>query len=159
MPVLPLEDERAPKQVWEWVIGIAVPVICAGWIAYRLHPLLLLRNSTTNGGDMGAHVYWPWFLEHHWFTSGRIQGWSPDWYSGFPIGQYYFPFPALLTAALDLVLPYNVAFKLVTVLGPVSLPIAAYVFAEQLEFAVARVAAVRGGDVVLRVRPPPPRID
>ncbi len=134
MPVLPLEDERAPKQVWEWVIGVAVPIVCAGWIAYRLHPGLLLRNSTTNGGDMGAHVYWPWFLEHNWFTSFRIQGWSPSWYSGFPIGQYYFPFPAVLTALLDLILPYNVAFKLVTVLGPVSLPIAAYVFAEQLEF-------------------------
>ncbi len=134
MPVLPLEDERAPKRVWEWVLGIAVPVLCAGWIAVRLHPGLLLRNTTTNGGDMGAHVYWPWFLEHHWFFSGRLQGWSPDWYSGFPIGQYYFPFPALLTSAFDLILPYNVAFKLVTVIGPISLPIAAYVFAEQLEF-------------------------
>jgi hypothetical protein len=134
MPVLPLEDERAPKRVWEWVIGLAVPLVCAVMIAYRLHPGLLLRNSTTNGGDMGAHVYWPWFLEHNWFLSGRLQGWSPDWYSGFPIGQYYFPFPAILTAALDLILPYNVAFKLVTVAGPISLPIAAYAFAEQLEF-------------------------
>ncbi|HEY1737074.1 MAG TPA: hypothetical protein VGI86_00100, partial [Acidimicrobiia bacterium] len=79
-------------------------------------------------------VYWPWFLEHNWFTHFRLQGWSPDWYSGFPIGQYYFPFPAILTAIFDLILPYNVAFKLVTVLGPISLPIAAYVFAEQLEF-------------------------
>ena len=134
MRVLPLEDERAPKKVWEWVVGIAVPIVCAGWIAYRLHPGLLLQNTTTNGGDMGAHVYWPWFLEHNWFTHFRLQGWSPDWYSGFPIGQYYFPFPAILTALFDLILPYNVAFKLVTVLGPISLPIAAYVFAEQLEF-------------------------
>ena len=23
----------------------------------------LFRNTTTNGGDMGAHVWWPWFLE------------------------------------------------------------------------------------------------
>src|SRR4051794_3008640 len=148
MPVLPLEDERAPKRTWEWVIGIAVPLACAAWIAYRLHPGLLLRNSTTNGGDMGAHVYWPWFLEHNWFTKLRIAGWSPAWYSGFPIGQYYFPFPALLTAAFDLILPYNVAFKIVTVLGPVLLPVAAYHLADQLElpwpspplFSVATIA-------------------
>ena len=27
----------------------------------------LFANTTTNGGDMGAHVWWPWFLTHHWF--------------------------------------------------------------------------------------------
>ena len=52
----------------------------------------------------------------------------------FPIGQYYFPFPALLTALFDSFLPYNVAFKIVTVLGPILLPVSAYTLAEQLEF-------------------------
>ena len=47
---------------------------------------------------MGAHVWWPWFLEHHWFPKCRLSGWSPDWYAGFPVGQYYFPFPALMVA-------------------------------------------------------------
>ena len=42
---------------------------------------------------MGAHVWWPWFLEHNWFPKGRLSGWSPDWYAGFPVGQYYFPLP------------------------------------------------------------------
>ena len=131
-------------------------MICAGFIAWKLHVLylhfhrfatigkvglyypdavrsLVLRNTTANGGDMGAHVYWPWFLERNWFTKLRLAGWSPAWYSGFPIGQYYFPFPAVLTAAFDLFLPYNVAFKVVTVLGPVLLPVAAYHLADQLE--------------------------
>jgi hypothetical protein len=117
---------------------------CAGFVAWHLHVLqitfhpfgvhsLVLRNTTANGGDMGAHVYWPWFLEHNWFLHFRLAGWSPDWYSGFPIGQYYFPFPAVLTALFDLILPYNVAFKIVTVLGPILLPVAAYHLAEQLE--------------------------
>ena len=61
----------------------------------------LFANTTTNGGDMGAHVWWPWFLEHHWFPKVRLSGWAPDWYAGFPVGQYYFPLPALMVALLD----------------------------------------------------------
>jgi hypothetical protein len=64
----------------------------------------------------------------HW----RVAGWSPDWYAGFPAGQFYFPIPALLTVLLDLVMPYNVAFKIVTVIGPVTLPAAAYACARGL---------------------------
>ena len=86
---------------------------------------------------MGAHVWWPWFLEHNWFSWNpfkmRLSGWAPDWYAGFPVGQYYFPVPALMVAALDQVMPYNVAFKLVTVSGPLMLPAAAYTFAKGLK--------------------------
>lgn len=147
MSVSTLEDERPPRALWEWALGVFVVACCSVWIAYRIHVIdvrfdgliprigsLVFRDTTTNGGDMGAHVYWPWFLEHNWFMKGRLAGWSPSWYSGFPIGQYYFPFPAVLTAIFDMVLPYNVAFKLVTVLGPVSLPIGAYLLADQLDF-------------------------
>ena len=62
----------------------------------------LFRNTTTNGGDMGAHVWWPWFLEHNWFPKLRLSGWAPDWYAGFPVGQYYFPVPALMVALLNI---------------------------------------------------------
>jgi hypothetical protein len=93
---------------------------------------LLFTNTTTNGGDMGAHVWWPWFLEHNWFTHLRLSGWAPDWYAGFPVGQYYFPMPAIMVAVLNAVMPYNIAFKLVTVSGPVMLPAAAYYFAKGL---------------------------
>ena len=59
----------------------------------------------------------------------RLTGWSPDWYAGFPAGVFYFPLPSLLVVVLDVFLPYNVAFKLVTAIGPIMLPIAAYAFA------------------------------
>ena len=99
------------------------------WPIWDVHFGWIFRNTTTNGGDMGAHVYLPWFLEHNWFPKLRLAGWSPDWYAGFPIGQYYFPVPSLVVALLNTVMPYNVAFKIVTVSGPVMLPAAAYVFA------------------------------
>ena len=57
-------------------------------------------------------------------------GWSPDWYAGFPVGQYYFPFPSVMVALLNVVMPYDVAFKIVTVSGPVMLPAGAYYFAK-----------------------------
>jgi hypothetical protein len=138
------DADRSPRFAWERRLGIAVVVACVllifGISDYGLHlwPLwhphfgALFTNTTTNGGDMGAHVWWPWFMEHHWFGQFRLAGWAPDWYAGFPVGQFYFPLPALLIAFLNLFIPYNVAFKLVTVSGPLLLPVAAYAFARGL---------------------------
>jgi hypothetical protein len=105
---------------------------CCVFVLFQLQPDLLLRNTTTAGGDTGAHVWWPAFLRDHLLAQGRIAGWAPDWFAGFPAGQFYFPLPALLVVALDTVLPYSIAFKLVTALGAIALPAAAYVFGRGL---------------------------
>src|SRR6476469_9053549 len=110
-----------------WV-GLAILVTCVVYVFIQLAPSLVLRNTTITGGDTGAHVWFPDFLIDH-FLPWRVAGWSNDFYAGFPAGQFYFPFPAVLIAILDVVLPYNVAFKLVTVAGPLLLPAGAYVFA------------------------------
>ena len=124
-----------PVQWWDrletWV-GVGVVVACCVFVLFQLHPELLLRNTTTTGGDTGAHVWWPAYLRDHLLSQGRIAGWAPDWYAGFPAGQFYFPLPALLTVAIDTVLPYNIAFKLVTALGAIALPAAAYAFGRGL---------------------------
>src|SRR6478609_1379046 len=109
-------------------IGLAILAACVVYVFIQLGPSLVLRNTTITGGDTGAHVWFPDFLIDH-FLPWRVAGWSNDFYAGFPAGQFYFPFPAVLIALLDVVLPYNIAFKLVTVLGPLALPAGAYVFA------------------------------
>ena len=114
-----------------WV-GVGVVIACCAFVLFQLHPELLLRNTTTTGGDTGAHVWWPAYLRDHLLPQGRIAGWAPDWYAGFPAGQFYFPLPALLTVAFDTLLPYNIAFKLVTALGAIALPAAAYAFGRGL---------------------------
>lgn len=137
VPLLPVHDDDAhtTRFRWERWLGLAVAVAACLYVAAQLHPGLWFRDTTPNGGDLGAHVWWPDFLRDHWFGSGRLAGWAPDWYAGFPAGQFYFPVPALLIALLDLVgLPYNVAFKLVSMSGPVLLPLAAYWFARGLRF-------------------------
>src|SRR5437588_9738267 len=121
---------------------------------------------------MGAHVWGPAFLRDHLLPSGRLTGWTPDWYAGFPAYAFYMVLPALMIVVLNaglhgwaalvpaalavylgyrawrapaqstrrhlllgagaavavclIGLPYDVAFKVVTVAGLLSLPVAAY---------------------------------
>ncbi len=111
--------------------AIANAVVVLGVIVValtQLHPSLLLADSTTAGGDTGAHVALPAFLQSHLLTHGRLTGWDPSWYDGFPLYTFYFPLPGLITVVLHAVVPYDVAFKLVTVLGTLLLPICAFAF-------------------------------
>jgi hypothetical protein len=98
------------------------------FVLWQLHPSLLLLNTTTSGGDTGAHVAMPAFLRDHLLPHGRLTGWSPDWYGGYPALTFYFPLPSLIVVVFGLVLPYGIAFKLVTVLGLLTLPVAAWAF-------------------------------
>lgn len=82
---------------------------------------------------MGAHVWWPAYMRDILLPAGRIFGWSMDYYAGFPVGQYYFPVPAVMIAILDIIFPYNVAFKIVAVSGSVILPLAAYVLGRAIK--------------------------
>ncbi|MCL1594200.1 MAG: hypothetical protein M3132_07620 [Actinomycetia bacterium] len=108
-------------------------------------PDLFVANTPT-GGDMGAHVLLPKILLEDLLPSGRLHGWSMDWFAGFPAMYFYFPLPALATVVLDLVLPYGVAFKLATIAGLVVLPTVAYFFVKYLGFTkfVAAIAGVAG---------------
>jgi hypothetical protein len=130
------QPSARPRRPWwdrlETWTGAAIVVACCVFVLFQLQPDLLLRNTTTAGGDTGAHVWWPAYLRDHLLPQGRLAGWAPDWFAGFPAGQFYFPFPALLIVALDTILPYNIAFKLVTALGSIALPAAAYAFGRGL---------------------------
>ncbi len=178
------ERERTRNmQLWVgWVIAIGAALL----VFASLNPLLILRDTTATGGDMGAHVWGPRFLMDHLLPEFRVTGWTPDWYAGFPAYQYYMVVPSLLVVWLSLgsgmwdgsalgiaaglllrivvlagvvvgtaavlkrvgdrwfrpliwvaavflavaalPVPYNIAFKLVTVSGLVTLPIAMFVF-------------------------------
>ena len=160
----PDDDVRPPRadsynRFLNW-LGIAIVAVCCIYIFIELQPRLLFLNTTPTGGDTGAHVWFPAYLRDH-LLPWRVAGWSDASYAGFPAGQFYFPFPALLIVLLDTVLPYNIAFKLVTALGPVALPIGAYVFGRGIRvprpapalFAVGATAFLffkDGGDATMR---------
>ena len=165
-PTVPVEDDRTPGPqpaaetagVPPWVILtlIGVPtvliiLIMSGFLgvigsgSLIRFPQILVANTPT-GGDMGAHVLLPQILRDELLPSGRLFGWSGDWYAGFPALYFYFPIPALVTVILDVFLPYGVAFKLVTIAGLVALPAATYAFLRLLAFSrpVAALGALAG---------------
>ena len=116
-----------------------------------LRPDLILTPNTPSGGDMGAHVLGPALLRDVLLPSGRVLGWSDAWFAGFPAFYFYFPLPSLTIVALDVVLPYGVAFKLVTVAGLVATPFSSYLLARSMTLSrmVSAVCGVSGGLFVL----------
>jgi len=103
-------------------------VLCSveAFILANLSPRCLLTPTITTGGDTASHYYTAEYLREVCLPAGRISYWTPGNYAGFPILQFYFPLPFLIMCGLDLVMPLQVAFKWVTLLGTFLLPVAAY---------------------------------
>lgn len=114
------------------LLTAAVFAALVWFLADHLPPHLLFLDTTTAGGDTVAHHYLAGHLSRTLFGHGRIVSWAQGWWCGFPAFQFYFPLPYILIALLDLALPFNVAFKLVTVLGIFLLPAAAWTFSRRL---------------------------
>jgi hypothetical protein len=107
---------------------LVAPVTVIVVVVIAMHPNLLIQNSTTTGGDTGSHVALAAFMRTNLLPSLHLTGWDPGWYDGFPLFTFYFPFPDLLAALGSYVIPGNIAFKFVTILGSVTLPVAAWGF-------------------------------
>lgn len=123
------------ERVWTLVVRVLLVGVSTFVALKVVQPSLLVQVNTPTGGDMGAHVWAPAYLRDHLLPNWRLNGWSMDWYSGFPVYRFYMVVPALLIVALDVVLPYGVAFKLVAVAGIVTLPISLYLFGRLARFA------------------------
>ena len=119
---------RAANAKLESWITAAVVLGAVGFVFAQLHPELIFRNTTPTGGDMGAHVWSGTYLRDNLLPHGRLSGWTPDWYAGAPAFHFYMVVPFLAILALDVVLPYAIAFKIVAVSGVVALPAAAWAF-------------------------------
>jgi len=66
----------SPRERW---IGFVTTAVASLYVWFTLQPDLLLSNTTANGGDTGAHVWWPAFLRDHILPKWRLTGWAPDW--------------------------------------------------------------------------------
>ncbi|MCU4185686.1 hypothetical protein K6U06_15060 [Acidiferrimicrobium sp. IK] len=127
--------DAAPARWWERlestdrpqaVLTLLVVAACVVFTFVQLKPSKLFANTTPAGGDMGAHVWLPAYVKAHLLPHFRLTGWTQDWYDGFPALTYYFPLPIVAIAVVSYVIPYNIAFKLVSVLGLLAMPIAAW---------------------------------
>ncbi|MHB8682429.1 MAG: hypothetical protein ACYDA2_10105 [Acidimicrobiales bacterium] len=113
-------------------LPVAVTLVAVGAVVaitfWQVDPPLLFNGSTTTGGDTGAHVALAAYLKNVLLPHGHITGWDPGAYGGFPLYSFYFPLPDLIAAVVGYVLPFSIAFKLMTLAGSLTLPVAAWAF-------------------------------
>jgi hypothetical protein len=157
---------RAPAR--ERVITAAVVAGGVLFVLWQLQPRLLFSGSTPTGGDTGGWVWAPWHMREHLLPQGRITGWTMHWHAGLPSFVFYFPLPFVAIALATTVLPYEVTFKVLAMLGVLALPVAAWGFAKlaNLRFPTPALMSVgsvaflldhfmpraRGGDIISTVR-------
>jgi len=103
-PVADPSIDLAPppdRTAWRQALDLLVVAGCALFVFWQLHPKLLLAETTPAGGDMGAHVWAFGYLRDHLLPDLRLAGWTPDWYGGFPVFQFYMVVPFLGMVALN----------------------------------------------------------
>jgi hypothetical protein len=83
---------------------------------------LVFLNTMPTGGDMGAHVVPIKYFIENFAADFKLNGWSNDWFAGYPLYFFYFPLPPLITFILNLFVTYSIAFKIM-VIGSVLLTI------------------------------------
>jgi hypothetical protein len=128
----PARDRRA--DLVQRVLGLLAVIGATVFVIWQIHPDLIFGSGMDVGGDNGGHVAGPYYLIHNLLPHGRLTGWDPWWFDGTPIYVFYFPLPALMIAVLSAVFPYAVAFKIVTVLGAVTMPVCAWAFGTMAGF-------------------------
>ncbi len=87
--------ESDPLQALGRWASLVAALACALFVLLQLRPDLLVLDTTPSGGDMGAHVWGPAYMRDHLLSDGRLTGWTPDWYAGFPAYHYYMILPPL----------------------------------------------------------------
>ena len=86
----------------------------------------MLSKTITTGGDTGSHYNTAVYLKEVLIPRGKIMGWMQGNYAGFPLFYHYFPLPFVLMVLLSYVIPMQIAFKIVSVLGVFLLPLCVY---------------------------------
>lgn len=109
----------------EWIGGLTLLAL-VGWTISHATPSLWLTRTWSTGGDTASQVFYAKvFMD--WLPSGKLSGWLPESFAGFPAFTFYFPLPFSLAGILQFVVGQQVAFKLVSMLPAFLLPAATYV--------------------------------
>jgi len=134
------------ERIAQYLTALVVVGGCIFAVLQVAHLDLVFENNTPTGGDMGAHVMGPAYLRDHLLPNFQIQGWSMYWYNGFPLYRFYMVVPAMMIVALNIVLPYGIAFKIVAILGIVSLPFCCWAFGRlaRFRFPIPELMALAG---------------
>ncbi|MBF0527628.1 MAG: hypothetical protein HQK56_21320, partial [Deltaproteobacteria bacterium] len=101
----------------EVLIDALILVLIWVFLLSFFEPHYLFSQTITTGGDTGSHFYTAKFLKDNLLPLGRITGWCPGNYAGYPVFQFYFPLPFVLMAFLAYLIPLTISFKLISIAG------------------------------------------
>ncbi len=104
---------------------ILLVVATTGFLLYHYPWNDLLAKTVTAGGDMASLFYPTRLMADEILPRGEWTGWTMGNYAGFPVFHFYSTLPFVVIALIGHVAPMEQTFKLVTLLGPTTLPLAA----------------------------------
>jgi len=115
-----------------WLLVAAITL----WVADHTRLDLWVLPTWATGGDTASHIlYANVFLD--WVAQGKVSGWMPEVFMGFPAFSYYFPMPFVLGVYLAKLIGLPVAFKFIAMLPAVLLPLGTYMMGALLAWPVA----------------------
>ena len=106
------------------------------WVADHTRLDLWILPTWTTGGDTASHILYASVFKD-WLAQGKISGWMPEVFMGFPAFSYYFPMPYVLGVCLSELIGLPVAFKFIAMLPAILLPFGTYVMGALLGWPVA----------------------
>jgi len=89
-------------------------------------PSLILAPTITAGGDTPSHFISTLAMQADPSACLSPVTWVHGNYAGFPLFLNYFPLPFAVMAFISLLIPLTIAFKLVTLLAVIPLPLAVF---------------------------------
>ena len=113
------------------VFIVLIFVFIFGYLISQIPWNLIFADTMIGGGDTGSHNYIVYYAQE---IFPKIKWWSPDWYAGFPFLYFYPPLLYYTTVLLSYAIPLNIAFKLITLLGTLLLPLTIFLCLLFLDF-------------------------
>ncbi|MBD3388495.1 MAG: hypothetical protein GF416_05435 [Candidatus Altiarchaeales archaeon] len=126
--------KRTLNLTLELAVNIIAFIVIYGFLVSVFTPDVMLAKTITAGGDTASHYYPAKFLKEELIPKGHVIGWLPGWYGGMPLFQFYFTLPFVMIALLGYIIPLQISFKLVTVLGIFSLPLTVFASLKLMRF-------------------------
>jgi hypothetical protein len=94
----------------------------------------MLMDTVVTGGDTGSHFKSAEYLKETLLPQGRVIGWYPGNYGGYPLFIMYFPLLYVGSVWMSAFFPLTVVFKFATVIGPILLPACTYIMLRLCRF-------------------------
>lgn len=126
--------KNTPSDKSEFAINLIVFLTIYAFLLNYYKPELILLKTTASGGDMGSMNYLAKYMRDYLLPHGKIFGWSPGRWAGYPIFQWIFPLPYIIIALLSYLIPLEISFKIVAASGIFLLPLITFITLKIMKF-------------------------